>query len=231
MAVDQGSGKKLEDRIAIARRIARFFKDGDIINLGIGAPLLVGEYTEDGVLVHCENGCVGVGPLVDESAADLSEKTPLESFRNAGSQAFYPIPGAMVFSSSTSYAIIRGGKLKATVLGCFEVSQKGDMANWYTPGKLAGMGGAMDLCKASMVVVATTHCAKDGSPKLVKECTQPLTCIGRITHVVTERAYFEFVDGKMYLREIREGYNLDNIKANTDAEFIVPDDLKENVVF
>jgi 3-oxoacid CoA-transferase B subunit len=128
LGVNHGTGKMLDDRQAIARRIARFFGPGDIINLGVGAPLLVADYIEDGVLVHCENGCIGCGALVDE--AESKAKNPrlsLEAFRNAGSQPFLPNPGAIVFDSSMSYAIIRSGILKATVLGCFEVAENGDM--------------------------------------------------------------------------------------------------------
>ena len=114
IGVNQGTGVTLQNRQAIARRIAKFFHSGDIINLGVGIPLLVGNYIEDGVLVHCENGCIGCGPLVDESK--VSPNMSLESFRNAGSQPFFPLPGAIVFDSATSYAIIRTGILKATVL-------------------------------------------------------------------------------------------------------------------
>lgn len=230
MGTNHGSGKTLNDRQAIARRIAKYFKDGDIINLGVGMPLLVGDYTEDGVLVHCENGCVGVGKLY--YPGDLYyEQTNLEHFRNAGRQPFHPLPGAMVFDHSVSYAVIRKGILKATVLGCFEVAQNGDIANWYSPGKIAGMGGAMDLCKCGMVVVATNQCDKNGAPKLVEKCTLPLTAKGAVTHVVTERALFEFENGKMILKEIREGYDLENIKNNTAADFIVAEDLRTEVAF
>lgn len=229
IGVNQGSGEKLANRQAITRRIAKFFHSGDIINLGVGMPLLVSDYIEDGVLVQCENGCIGCGPLVDESTVD--PHTSLESFRDAGSQPFYPNPGAIVFDSATSYAIIRTGILKATVLGCFEVAQNGDMANWYSPGKISGMGGAMDLCKAPNVIVATFQRTKTGDSKLVKKCKLPLTCSQRVTHVVTEMGMFRFIDHKMYLKEIREGYTLDDIKDATDADFIIADDLKTGVEF
>ncbi len=231
MEMSHGSGKTLNDKEAMARRIARFFKPGDIINLGIGAPLLVANHVADGVLVHTENGCVGVGEQLSRTDPNIPERTSLESFTNAGGIPFLPIPGAMVFSHATSYAIIRGGHLTATVLGAFEVSENGDLANWFLPGNFAGMGGAMDLCQAKNVIVQTTHCTKKGEPKLIHKCTLPLTCKGLLTHVVTERAVFEFHDNKMYLKEIREGYDLDNIKNNTEADFIVADDLKTDVVY
>lgn len=231
MEMSHGSGKTLDDKTAMASRIGRFFKSGDVINLGIGAPLLVTNYVEDGVLVHTENGCVGVGPQVSRKDPSIPERTQLESFVNAGGIPFLPVPGAMVMSHAMSYAIIRGGHLKATVLGAFEVSQEGDLANWFTPGKFAGMGGAMDLCQAQNVIVMTTHCTKDGKPKLLKKCTLPLTCKGQLTHVVTERAVFEFKEGKMYLVEVREGFDLQNIKDNTDAEFIVADNCQFDVVY
>ncbi len=231
MEMSHGSGQTLNDKEAMASRIAKFFEPGDVINLGIGAPLLVADNVADGVLVHTENGCVGVGQQVSRNDPDIPERTQLESFVNAGGIPFLPVPGAMVMSHAMSYAIIRGGHLAATVLGAFEVSQEGDLANWFTPGKFAGMGGAMDLCQARKVIVMTTHCTKKGDPKLLKSCTLPLTCKGQVTHVVTERAVFEFHDGKMYLKEIREGYDLQNIKDNTDAEFIVADDLKTDVVY
>ncbi len=231
MEMSHGSGQTLNDKEAMARRIAKFFEPGDVINLGIGAPLLVANNVADGVLVHTENGCVGVGEQVSRTDPTIPERTQLESFVNAGGIPFLPVPGAMVMSHAMSYAIIRGGHLAATVLGAFEVSQEGDLANWFTPGKFAGMGGAMDLCQAKKVIVMTTHCTKKGEPKLLKQCTLPLTCKGQVTHVVTERCVFEFIDGKMYLKEIREGYDLQNIKDNTDAEFIVADDLKTDVEY
>lgn len=231
MEMSHGSGAVLNDKNAMASRIAKYFKAGDIVNLGIGAPLLVTNYVEENVLIHTENGCVGVGRTVSRKDPDIPERTQLESFSNAGGMPFLPIPGAMVFGHATSYALIRSGKLKATVLGAFEVSEEGDLANWFVPGNFAGMGGAMDLCMSKMVIVQTTHCTKTGAPKLLHKCTLPLTCKGLVTHVVTERAVFEFHENKMYLMEIREGYDLENIRNNTEADFIVSDDLKTDVVY
>lgn len=229
--MSHGVGATLDNKHAIARRIARFFHPGDVLNLGIGAPLLVGHYTGPDILIHTENGCIGVGTQISRTDEDIDPKTQLESFANAGGMPFLPNPGAMVFSSEMSYAIIRGGKLTATVLGCYEVSENGDLANWFRPGGFAGMGGAMDLCRASMVVVATEHCTKKGEPKLIPTCTLPLTAKGRVTHVVTERAVFEFQNKKMVLTEIREGYDLENIQANTTANFEISPNLKTNVEY
>ena len=231
MEISQGSGAVFDDKNAMARRIARFFKAGDIVNLGIGAPLLVSNYVEENVLVHTENGCVGVGRQISRKDPSIPARTQLESFTNAGGTPFIPIEGAMFFPHDVSYAIIRSGKLKATVLGAFEVSETGDLANWYLPGHFAGMGGAMDLCMSKMVIVQTTHCTKDGKPKLIHRCTMPLTCSGRVTHVVTERAVFEFRDRKLYLTEIREGYGLENIRNNTEADFELAEDLRTDVIF
>ncbi len=231
MEVSHGTGAVFDDKNAMARRIARFFKTGDVVNLGIGAPLLVANYMAENVLVHTENGCVGVGRMISRKDPTIPSKTQLESFSNAGGTPFLPIEGAMCFSQDVSFAIIRSGKLKATVLGAFEVSETGDLANWYLPGRFAGMGGAMDLCMAKMVIVQTTHCAKDGKPKLLHSCTMPLTCKGRVTHVVTERAVFEFRDKKMVLTEIREGYDLENIRNNTEADFEIAEDLKLDVEY
>ncbi len=231
MEMSHGSGQTLNDKNAMASRIAKFFEPGDAVNLGIGAPLLVADYMDPDVLVHTENGCLGVGKNTSRTNPDIPARMSLESFANAGGMPFFPIPGAMVFDHATSYAIIRGGKLKGTVLGAFEVSETGDLANWFMPGNFAGMGGAMDLCMSKMVIVQTTHCTKKGAPKLIHKCTLPLTCKGLLTHVVTERAVFEFVDHKMILKEIREGYDLENIKNNTEAEFTVADDLKTDVVY
>ncbi|MCR4842384.1 MAG: succinyl-CoA--3-ketoacid-CoA transferase [Eubacterium sp.] len=229
--IKQGTGKTREDKEAMARRIGAFFEPGDVINLGIGAPLLVSNYVADGVLIHTENGCVGMGTQISRSNPDIPARTQLESFSNAGGTPFLPVPGAMVFSHVTSYSLIRGGHLAGTVLGAFEVSETADLANWYIKGNFAGMGGAMDLCQAKRVIVQTTHCTKNGDPKLLHKCTLPLTCNGLITDVVTERCWFQFIDRKMVLKEIREGYDLQNIKDNTEAEFTVADDLKTDVVF
>ena len=231
MEMSHGSGAVFDDKNAMARRIARFFTSGDVVNLGIGAPLLVANYVEDGVLVHTENGCVGVGRQLSRKDPSIPERTQLESFTNAGGIPFLPVEGAMFFPHDVSYAIIRSGLLKATVLGAFEVSETGNLANWYLPGNFAGMGGAMDLCMSKMVIVQTTHCTKDGKPKLIHECTLPLTCNGLVTHVVTERAVFEFRDRRLFLTEIREGYDLDNIKNNTEAEFEIADNIQYDVVY
>ena len=231
MEVNHGSGAVLDEKKAMARRIAAFFEDGDVVNLGIGAPLLVANYVKDGVLIHTENGCVGVGKTINMNDPAIPEKTQFESFTNAGSMPFVPVNGAMFFAQDISYAIIRSGLLKATVLGAFEVSETADLANWYLPGHFAGMGGAMDLCMSKMVIVQTTHCTREGKPKILHRCTLPLTCNGLLTHVVTERAVFEFLDRKLFLKEIREGYDLDNIRNNTEADFELAADIRYDVVY
>jgi len=209
-------------RHRIARRIAREFEDGAVVNLGIGIPTLVSDHIPEGVQVtfQTENGVVGAGPKPEED--DLR-------FIGAGGRCLSTLPGAALIASDFSFGLIRGGHLDATVLGALQVDQKGNLANWWIPGKMVpGMGGAMDLVTgAKKVIVATTHLTKKGGAKLVKECTLPLTGAGVVSMVVTEFAVFRFPGGAMELAENAPGVSVEDIRSGTEAEFTVASNLVE----
>lgn len=211
----------MDNRHFIAKKIASFFKDGDVINLGVGIPVLVGDYITDNVVIQSENGLLGSGksyPGLDPEAA----------YFNASGNTVDLVPGASVFDICTSFGMIRQGLVKATILGAFEVSQYGDMANWARPGSYPGMGGAMDLVSGIRdVIIATEHCTKDGKPKVVKECTLPLTGCRVAKCVVTELAVFTISPTEgLTLVERRDGVSVEEIRAKTGAEFQVSPDLK-----
>jgi len=213
------SGSKKE---FIARRVAQELKDGYYVNLGIGIPTLVANYIPEGmtVILHSENGLLGIGPypLPGEEDADLI---------NAGKETVTEIPGSAYFDSATSFAMARGGHLDLTVIGGMEVDQEGDLANWMIPGKMVpGMGGAMDLVTgARAVYVATTPCDKQGRPQLVKECTLPLTGEKVVSVVVTEFCVIRKVNGRMMLCEIAPEVTEEELRANTTMEYDVSPDL------
>lgn len=204
----------------IARRVALEFQDGAIVNLGIGLPTMVANYipTEIDITLQSENGFLGIGPLTE----------PDPDLVNAGGQSCGMLPGAMMFDSSFSFALIRGGHVDFCVLGGLEVDEKGDLANWTVPGKMfPGMGGAMDLVVGSKrVVVAMKHCTKDGKAKILHKCALPLTAVDCVSLIITELCVFEFVNGELVLQELAEGVTVDDIKARTEATFTVSDALK-----
>lgn len=203
----------------IAKKAASFLKSGDVVNLGIGIPTLVGDYIEDGVLLHTENGLIGYG----ETPAPGDED---DDFVGAGTQYLSPIEGASVFDSALSFAIIRGGHLKATMLGALEVDQDGSIANWALPGRMVGMGGAMDLVKGAPEVIALLdHTNKDGSPKIVQKCTLPLTGKSVLTKIITEFCVLEVTQKGLVVKEMVEGLTQEELAAKTGANLIFPDEI------
>ena len=207
----------------IARRIAKELKDGDVVNLGIGLPTMVANYLPEGVdvVLQSENGFVGL-----DVAPEPGKEDP--NIVNAGGAYVTVKPGAAFFDSATSFGIIRGGHVDATVLGCLEVDEKGNIANYMIPGKMVpGMGGAMDLvCGAKNVIVAMVHTAK-GQPKILKECTLPLTGKEKVTMIVTEMAVLKVTPDGLLLTEVAPGVTADDVIKNTLAKVIVSPDLKE----
>ncbi|WP_249961007.1 3-oxoacid CoA-transferase subunit B [Histophilus somni] len=206
----------------IARRIALELKDGDVVNLGIGLPTMVANYipSDISITLQSENGFLGLTAFDPEN--------PDENIVNAGGQLCSIQAGGMFFDSAYSFALIRGGHVDACVLGGLEVDQEANLANWMVPGKMVpGMGGAMDLVTgARRVIIGMEHCAKMGTSKILKKCTLPLTARNKVHLVVTELAVFEFINGQLTLTEMAEGYDLDMIKAKTEAEFVVSPNLK-----
>ena len=211
----------VENKDVIAKRIARMFHSGDVVNLGIGLPTLVGNYVPEGVTVvlQSENGLIGLGPKPEPGQED-------KDLTNAGAQPVTILPGGAFFDSATSFGIIRGGHVDYTVLGVLEVDQEGNLANYKIPGKMVpGMGGAMDLVAGSRVVVAaTTHLEKSGASKLKRRCALPLTAAGEVDFVVTDVGFFQVLGGRFHLKEWFEPYDPEWIMAHTDADLVVDDD-------
>lgn len=203
----------------IAQRVAKFFQPGNVVNLGIGIPTMVGNYIPEGVVLHTENGLLGYGPAPEKGKED-------DDFVGAGKQPLTVRPGASCFDSATSFAIIRGGHLDATVLGVLQVDQKGNLANWTMPARPVGMGGAMDLVTgAKKVIVCCEHNAKDGSPKILKQCTLPLTGAGVVDVIVTELCVIDVTKDGLVLRELAPGVTIEEIKSKTEADLIIPSQI------
>lgn len=213
-----------QKRQLIARRIAAELKDGDVVNLGIGLPTLVGGFIPPGidVTLQSENGFLGLGPNPVPGEEDLD-------LTNAGGSPVTIHPGGSFFDSADSFAIIRGGHVDVTVLGALEVDAYGNLANWMVPGKMVpGMGGAMDLVVgAKRVIVGTIHLTKGGDSKLLKKCQLPLTATGEVDLVVTEMGVFKPNNGTMILLERNPLYDLDQIRAATEAPLELSSQLKE----
>jgi 3-oxoacid CoA-transferase B subunit len=199
----------------IAARVAGHLRDGDVINLGIGIPTLVADHLEARpVTLHTENGMLGVGPTPGGDAVDVN-------LVNAGKLPVSETPGAAYFSSSESFAMIRGGHVGVAVLGALQVDARGRVANWAVPGKpILGVGGAMDLLVgARHVIVATTHVTKHGEPKIVEECTLPLTAERAVDLIVTEHATFAVRDGGLVLIEVADGTPREWVRQHTAAAY------------
>ncbi|MEE2878977.1 MAG: CoA transferase subunit B [Pseudomonadota bacterium] len=204
-------------RDQMAERAAQELEDGMYVNLGIGIPTLVANYIPDGVSVtlQSENGMLGMGPFPYEGEED-------PDLINAGKQTITELPHTAFFDSATSFAMIRGGKINMAILGAMEVAENGDIANWMIPGKLVkGMGGAMDLVAGvKRIVVITDHTSKAGEPKLIKECTLPLTGKGVVNRIITDLGVFDVVEGGLEIVEIAPDVTRDEIYEKTAAKIV-----------
>lgn len=211
----------MEAKEIIARRVAQELKDGYVVNLGIGLPTLVPNYLSPNIHItlQSENGFLGLGPL---------KGNPLPNLVNAGGQPCGMEPGGAFFDSAMSFAIIRGGHVDATVLGGLQVDGNGNLANWMVPGKMVpGMGGAMDLVTgARHVIISMEHCTKDGGAKILKECSLPLTCKGKVQLIVTEKAVFRVANG-LVLEELGPGVTVEDVRKCTEADFKVSPNCKQ----
>ncbi len=211
------------DKFGIAKRIAKELRDGFYVNLGIGIPTLVANYIPAGmdVILQSENGLLGMGPFPKEADVD-------PDLINAGKQTVTMLKGSSLFSSSDSFAMIRGGHVDLTVLGAMEVDQNGDIANWKIPGKMVkGMGGAMDLVASTdNIIVAMMQTNPKGESKLLPKCTLPLTGKKCITRVLTDLGLYEIHDGAFHLVEIAPDVTVEEIKAKTAGKLVIGEGVK-----
>ena len=213
----------MEDaKIVISKRAARFLSDGDVVNLGIGMPEMVANYLPEGVniIFQSENGIMGMSSAATAENEDTNRS-------NAGGKYVTVIPGASFFDSATSFGLIRGGHVDATILGALQVDEEGSLASHIIPGKLVpGMGGAMDLVAgAENVIVITTHTDKKGGAKILKKCSLPLTAYKRVKWIITELAVIESTAEGLVLREVNAESSVEEVVSKTEAKLIIPENV------
>ena len=208
----------MDAKVVIAQRAAKFLKDGDVVNLGIGMPEMVANYLPEDVSIvfQSENGIMGMSSAAVEDDLNVS---------NAGGKYVTVIPGAMFFDSATSFGLIRGGHVDATILGALQVDENGSLASHIIPGKMVpGMGGAMDLVAgAENVIVITTHTAKGDAPKILHKCNLPLTAYKRVNWIITELAVIEVTPEGLVLREVNAETTVERVQELTEAKLIIPE--------
>lgn len=214
----------MEKREIIARRVVKEFKEGDVVNLGIGIPTLVANYIPSNMNVHLqsENGILGLGPVPNEDEKD-------NNVLDAGGKYISTVKGASFFDSAYSFSLIRGGHIDITVLGALEVDEEGNLANWMVPGKrVSGMGGAMDLVVgAKRVIVAMEHLDKNGECKIIKRCNLPLTAAKQVNTIITDMGVMDIDREKgIVLKEIAPGVTLEEIQKATKSNLTISKDLK-----
>ena len=216
-SVDEEAKDPNDPRMVIARRAFAELKRGDIVNLGVGIPTLMANLIspEDGIILHTENGLLGVGPAPESGGA-------MEYPVNASKQPVTALPGASYFDSATSFAMIRGSHVDVAVMGGLQVDEAANLANWAVPGKpLLGVGGAMDLASgAKTLIITMTHTSRDGAPKIVPQATLPLTARAAVDIIITDLAVFKFIEGRLTLTELLPGASLEQVRASTSARFV-----------
>ncbi len=216
-SVEGGARRAGDERLALARRALKELQPGQVVNLGVGIPTLIADLIgpEHGIILHTENGMLGVGPAPESGGA-------LDYPVNASKIPVTALPGSSYFDSADSFAMIRGGHVDVAVMGGLQVAQNGDLANWTVPGKpLLGMGGAMDLASgAGRLIITMTHNDRDGRAKVVKACSLPVTARAAVDLLITDLAVFDFFDGHMRLVELMPGATLEAVRKKTEAEFL-----------